>query len=96
MIKLWLFIGLLFEFVLISMQSFKTNMLGELLIQVPWNMAARENVKIILNQLVPGGSSHCCWHQGENHSSPPLTVSEPGLERMERSTSRCKEWYFRF
>lgn len=48
-IKLWLFIGLLFELVLISMQSFKKNMLGELLIQVPWNTAVRENVKIIIN-----------------------------------------------
>lgn len=61
-IKLWLFIGLLFEFVLISMQSFKMNVLGELLIQVPWNMAIRKNVKIIINRLILGMNSHRHLH----------------------------------
>lgn len=34
------------------MQSFKVNMLGELLIQVSWNTAVRENERIIINQFI--------------------------------------------
>lgn len=34
------------------MQSFKVNMLGELLIQVSWNTAVRKNARIIINQLI--------------------------------------------
>lgn len=35
-------------------------MLGELLIQVPWNMAVRKNVEIIINWLILGANSHHC------------------------------------
>lgn len=34
------------------MQSFKVNMLGELLIQVSWNTAVRKDGRIIINQLI--------------------------------------------
>lgn len=44
------------------MQSFKMNVLGELLIQVPWNMAIRKNVKIIINRLIVGVNSHHHLH----------------------------------
>lgn len=79
------------------MQSFKTNTLGELLIQAPWNTAARENVKIILNQLAPGGNSHRCWRWGWSClGSLWLGILEPGLERKEGIMSGCKERHFGF
>lgn len=34
------------------MQSFKVNMLGELLIQVSWNTAVGKSGRIIINQLI--------------------------------------------
>lgn len=55
------------------MQSFKVNTLGELLIEVSWNIAVRKNGRIIINQLIV-----------DKNSLPLLAVE---LELLQLSTA---------